>query len=452
MTLHFDFPVWVAFCYLFVIGAVIGSFLNVCIYRIPTRLRFGDQLRALADRPSHCPRCKTRIAWYDNIPIFGWLKLRGRCRTCKMWISPRYPFIEALNGLLFVLVFWFEVPFGFHTKLTESCLYTDLGPQTYPGLSWLSPEAFVLIRYAYHMVLIEALVVATFIDFDLRIIPDGSTLPAMFVGIVGSTAFANVHLMPVYFQSPRLLATFGVVTPQWLHPWLDGSPVPAWIAGNPYLHGFVVSLAGLLVGGGIVWLVRILGSWFLQQEAMGFGDVILMAMIGSFLGWQPVIVAFFVAPVCAIAVLVVNALIQGIFWLTGRGFHGESEIPYGPYLSLGTLITLLAWQPLWAKAEPFFNLGILLLPITLMMVSFLALSLMIVRMTKRILGFPPPHLLFDRWTAADQNCFFSGEHVDRHTCRWKTTDWDGCASGQGTSHVERWKSGALPKPAPWRNQ
>jgi len=105
MMLIMDLPFWILSLYVFVIGAVIGSFLNVCVYRIPQYNRLWGQLRSLSEKPSHCPRCQTHIRWYDNVPIFGWLKLRGRCRSCRMWISARYPIVEFLNGSLLLLLF-----------------------------------------------------------------------------------------------------------------------------------------------------------------------------------------------------------------------------------------------------------------------------------------------------------------------------------------------------------
>ncbi|WP_437229706.1 prepilin peptidase [Planctomicrobium sp. SH661] len=440
--LRLDLPAWMILSYLFILGAVVGSFLNVCIYRIPTQDRFLDQLKALSNRPSHCPRCKTNIRWFDNIPIFGWLKLRGRCRACRMWISPRYPLIEFLNGCLWVLLFWMEVPMGMQSTLAESCVYSDLGPQVYPGLGFLSPEWFVILRFFSHLVLVEALLVASFIDFDLRIIPDGSTLPAMIFAVLFSWLIARVHLVPVWFQSSNLEQSFAAVTPEWIHPLMRGNEVPEWVTAHPHLHGLLVSLAGLLVGGGIVWGVRLLGFWMLRQEAMGFGDVILMAMIGAFIGWQASIIAFFIAPMCAIAVVAWTYLVNLTNRLFGRRDSFVRMIPYGPYLSLGALLTILFWQELFDRTRHFFELGVLLIPFALIMGILFGASLFLVQGLKRLLGiqsyeeFPAA-----AWRSADQTWFFKGETVDRHTCRWKTRDWDGCASGQGMIHQERWRSG-----------
>ena len=410
-----DLPPWVLYGFLFVLGSIVGSFLNVCIYRLPQREGFWESIRSLYDSPSHCRRCQTRILWQDNIPIVGWLRLKGRCRTCRAWISPRYPLIELLSAVLFVVVFWFEIGWGVSLPIKESCIYSPIGPQAIPGLGPLTPTQFALLRYMYHMVLIEALVVASFIDLDLLIIPDGATLPALAVGILGGLSVGRVNLVPVWFEHPSLLAA--------------GPPaVPAWVTDHPSLHGLAVSVAGLVVGGGMVWCVRILGQWALKQEAMGFGDVILMAMIGSFLGWQPMLIIFFVAPVIALAFVVIR--------LVGRL---DRVIPYGPYLSLAALVTILFWQSLWPGVERITGLGLLLIPIAVAGSALLAVCLVIARALRKLLGIPDEPGGFPGWTAADQNQFLSGEQVDPYQGRWRPrANWPGEASGRGQGHLARW--------------
>lgn len=427
-----DLPLWFVLLSLFVLGAIVGSFLNVCVYRIPTQDDLFSQLRSLSDRPSQCRRCQANIAWYDNVPIFGWLKLRGRCRACKAWISPRYPLIELLNALLFVGLFWFEVPV--EGRLTDTCLFNEFGPQEYPGLGWMSATQFVLIRFVFHLVLVEALLVASLIDIDHRIIPDATTIPAMLVALIASTALGRTHIVPVWFQGHSLERTFAPLTPAWMHPLMEGPSVPAWIEQMPHLHGAAVSLAGFLIGGGLVWTVRLLGFWILRREAMGFGDVILMAMIGTFIGWQPTIIAFVLAPVMALSAVAVG-------WI----FFRDRYIPYGPYLSLGTLVTILAWQPLWIRSRHIFELGVLLVPIAGIMLLLFVGTLGLLQVLKRLLGIsiePEEELI---WTAADQNQFFSGEKVDLQTGGWRTSQWDGNHSARGTMYVERWRHGSGPQ-------
>lgn len=130
----------------FVLGAVVGSFLNVCIYRIP-------EGQSIVSPPSHCPKCGQRIRWYQNVPVVSWLILRGRCSACGVRIPIRYLLVEVLTGILFVLVFWRV------------------------GLSWALPVFWCFV---------SAQVVITFIDLDHQIIPDVISLPGIVVGFACS--------------------------------------------------------------------------------------------------------------------------------------------------------------------------------------------------------------------------------------------------------------------------
>jgi leader peptidase (prepilin peptidase)/N-methyltransferase len=130
----------------FYLGAVIGSFLNVCIHRIPLKL-------SVVSPPSRCPHCETLIRWYQNVPIISWLVLGGKCAKCKKPISARYPLVEALNGLLYALVIYYF-------SLSEASMV--------------------------YMVFLSLLVIITFIDIDHQIIPNVISLPGILVGIAGS--------------------------------------------------------------------------------------------------------------------------------------------------------------------------------------------------------------------------------------------------------------------------
>lgn len=423
----FGVPMWMVLVWLFVLGTVFGSFLNVCVYRIPQHLRLRDQIRGLWSPPSRCPRCGTQIAKFDNVPVLGWLWLRGRCRTCRLPISIRYPLVELANGLLLVLLYWFEVPGGFDVTVHDGSLFTPLFAE--PTNDW-SAMTWLNVRFFYHVVLVEALLVASLIDIDLQIIPDASTLPAMVIGVVVAAATGQVFLVPIWFQDPSMMRTLAELFPSFTSV-LSTTEVPEWTRLYPHWHGLAVSLAGLVVGGGSIWIVRILGHWILRQEAMGFGDVILMAMIGSFLGWQPTLVVFFIAPACALAVIAVS-------WI----FRRQREIPYGPYLSLATLILLLFWQQIWPVAERWFDLGPLV-PITAVCgIVMLAGSLQLVQLGKRALGIPMyPSDTVEEWTSADQLSFLAGETVDVRQGQWRTNDWPGTLSGRGVAHEDVWRRG-----------
>ena len=220
--------------------------------------------------------------------------------------------------------------------MEDSCVFSVLGPHA-ERQSWLfSPSMVCFWRWLYHMVLVESLVVASLIDFDRRIIPDGATLPAMAVGLLGSLVGLRLH-------HPGLVSGRGDgahAGRRHRQPIRSVALRPAGAAldrSHPHWHGLAVSLAGLVVGGGSVWIVRIMGQWVLKREAMGFGDVILMATIGSFLGWQPTLDRLLPgAPFCALVVV-------AAFWI----FRRDREIPYGPYLSLATLVVILGWKHIW---------------------------------------------------------------------------------------------------------
>ncbi|MEX1228735.1 MAG: prepilin peptidase [Planctomycetaceae bacterium] len=438
----YDLPQWIALLWLFVLGSAFGSFLNVCIYRIPQHENLWQALRSLGTPPSACPFCKTPIAPYDNIPLLGWLNLRGRCRSCKHWIPIRYPAIELLNGLLVAGLYWLEIPADFSSSLYHSGVYAHLGPAGVHDSVWLSPQAILHWRYLYHVVLIEALVAATFIDFDLRIIPDGVTLPALAVGVFGATAIGHVHLVPLWFQSPELLRNFFYVLPESMRWMIDVPTVPAWFAAWPHLHGLLVSLAGIVVGGGSIWIVRIVGHWFFRQEAMGFGDVMLVAMIGSFLGWQASLIVFFLAPACAMVVVLVSLF-----------FHRNREIPYGPYLALATVLLLFGWQTIWPIAEPIMGLGPLLPFVAVFMVVMLIVTLAMVQGIKWIFGIPLfPEEFYEEWTSGDQLFHFAGErhHAEQLQKTRIQSTWPGELAGKGQLHEQIWKGTVRPLHSPSR--
>ena len=227
-------------------GMSVGSFLNVCIYRLPRGLS--------VIRPrSMCPGCETQIASYDNIPVISYLWLRGRCRHCGETISFRYPVVELGAGLFALAI------------------YLRYG---------LTLDALVLYT------LVAALLAVTFIDIDHKIIPNVITFPGIAVGLVCSF-------------------------------WLDHIT-------------FRESIAGTVLGGGILLVVAWGYYFFTKKEGMGGGDVKLLAMIGAFLGWKAVVFTIFVGS----AVGTVVGVIIMLRTKEGR----KMAVPFGPFLSLGALL------------------------------------------------------------------------------------------------------------------
>lgn len=227
---------------------MIGSFLNVCIYRLPRE-------ESIVFPGSHCPACRNPIRFYDNIPLLSYLWLRGRCRSCGKPISIQYPIVEGTTAF-FSLVLFRQF-----------------------GVSW---------SYLFFFAFVAALIAITVIDLEHQIIPDVISLPGIASGL-----FASLVL--------------------------------------PHLSVYD-SLAGLLLGGGSLFLVATLYQGLFKREGMGGGDVKLLAMIGAFLGWKAVILT-----------IVSSSLIGSIVGVTlmlWKGKDSKYAIPYGPFLSLGAVFSL----------------------------------------------------------------------------------------------------------------
>lgn len=239
---------------IFILGSCIGSFLNVCIYRLPKN-------ESIVYPRSKCPRCRNEIKWYDNIPLLSFIALRRRCRYCREKISFRYFFVELLTALLFLVLFY------------------------YYGTS---------IKFIVYSALFSALVAATFIDFEIMEIPDSISITGVILGLALSPVFPVLH-----------------------------NTYSAW-------SSFLDSILGILIGGGMIYLVGVIGEFIFKKEAMGGGDVKLLAMIGAFLGWKVAVLTFFIAP-----------FFGAIFGLIIKIRTGKSLIPYGPFLALGSLVALL---------------------------------------------------------------------------------------------------------------
>lgn len=240
--------------FIFIFGSVVGSFLNVCIWRLPR-----DE--SIFKPRSHCPNCQRPIPWYDNIPFLSFLFLKGRCRFCKGRISFRYFLVEFITASLFLIFF---LRFG------------------------SDPKFFI------YTLLCCGLIVATFVDFKHQIIPEQITLGGLGAGLILSAIFPQLHEV-----------------------------VSRW-------RSVLSSLLGALVGGGSIYLMGLLGKAIFKKEAMGGGDVKLLAMVGAFIGWRLTVLAFFLGPFFGSVVGIYLKLRKKV-----------DIIPYGPYLSLASIVSIL---------------------------------------------------------------------------------------------------------------
>ena len=265
-----------------VLGLLVGSFLNVVIYRLPMMMERDFRVEAtsilngeaaarkeaeaqgrfnLMVPRSRCPKCKTKITALQNIPIISWLVLRGKCANCKTSVSARYPVIEAVTGMLTALIIF---------KL---------------GANWAGIGG---------MLLLWSLVALTMIDYDTQLLPDQITLPLVWAGIV----FSVMPHSGVFPATDLQSSVFGAI-------------------------------AGYLTLWSIYWGFKLVTG----KEGMGYGDFKLLAALGAWLGWQ-------LLPVIILLSAVVGA-VTGIAMILFAGHKRETPIPFGPYLAGAGILAML---------------------------------------------------------------------------------------------------------------
>jgi leader peptidase (prepilin peptidase)/N-methyltransferase len=277
------------------LGAIIGSFLNVVVHRVPR----DEPLGLFRKTRSYCPSCKAGIRWSDNIPILSWILLLGKCRACGWRIPVRYPLVEASCAALFAL----------------AVLRAD-------ALGWTPAWLGALVAAAFSAICLAA----TAIDFEHKILPDELTLRAgPAVALLGAIFVPGIHKTALFGH--ELVPTL-----------------------SPALASLVVGVVGAAMGGGIIALIRWLGTLIVRREAMGLGDVKFMAMCGLLLGpWESVL---------AIMVAMVGGSVLGpLIWAVTR----NREIPFGPFLAMGALAVLFygdaihdlifVTYPAWVRGE-----------------------------------------------------------------------------------------------------
>jgi leader peptidase (prepilin peptidase)/N-methyltransferase len=266
---------------LFILGTCLGSFLNVCIWRLPRGL-------SIIKPASFCPKCNKPIKWHDNIPILSYIFLKGKCRYCQRKISFRYPLVESICGFLVVILY----------------LKFDL--------------SLIFLKYLFFF---SFLIVVSFIDIDYHALP----VYLCFLGIAAGLFFSILesNLFDIFADLAKIVS------------FLQTGRYPFFVSS------FFHSLEGLIFGLGFVYLFKLFGDIFIgiylslrkkdsiegEKESLGLGDVDFMGMIGAFLGAKATVFIFFLAPFFALG--------YSIFALIFKKSH---LIPYLPYLSLASLV------------------------------------------------------------------------------------------------------------------
>jgi len=273
-------PLWVTCVFVAAFGAIIGSFLNVVIHRVPR-----DE--SIVFPNSRCPSCEALIGPFDNIPLISYALLRGRCRKCQAPISWRYPAVELLTALLYAAVFLFDV-------------YTRGG---------------MTFTIFFDLVFVSAIVALIFIDAEHMLLPNVITYPGIVFAIIARLALPYLVGPYAFDDLPSL----------WYGPF---STWPVWAAS---LAGAAL---GALVGGGSLWLMGWLWERLRGVEAMGLGDVKMMFMVGAYLGWRLTILTIFLG--------VFSGSIIGVsVMMRRREKNMQMQLPFGIFLGIGSIFALL---------------------------------------------------------------------------------------------------------------
>jgi len=285
----------------FVIGLLCGSFLNVCISRIPK----GE---SISKPPSRCPHCLTPVRWYDNIPILSWLLLRGRCRDCQAAIPWRYPIVELSVGI------WFWI--------TSSSFLANFG-RAHDFGSGFSSEDVPGLTAALSIAILGFLLIGLMVtDWQTMVLPDPLTLGGVFIALFLVCTQAiflgpgedEVHLTKhsLHLTSPGGVTDHGNV-------FLTGA--------ESLIFGRLAAICGAAL---LLLLIRWLYRAIRHREGMGLGDVKLLVMIAAFLGFWPAILSLFVGTLAA--------AFYGAFLLAGGKAGATSKLPFGSFLCVGGLV------------------------------------------------------------------------------------------------------------------
>jgi leader peptidase (prepilin peptidase) / N-methyltransferase len=291
---------------IFVVGLAFGSFLNVCIYRLPLGL-------SVVQPGSACPKCKKPIAFYDNIPVLSWLILRGRCRNCGRHISSRYLLVEVLTGLLWLACYWY---FGWTLSTLKYCVFS-----------------FLVLGLIYT-------------DAETKLLPDALTLPGLALGVIFSL------IVPVNDLAAQFL------------PGIVNLPFSGDISER--MISLVDSVLGALVGASFIYGAGAIYLRWRKAEGMGFGDVKLMAMVGAFLGIKLTVFTLFTASLAGSLFGVATVFLVWLkrtqrfmkrlanarqarsrAWQSAQVVYRNYQMPFGVFLGSMAIVALFFGNRLW---------------------------------------------------------------------------------------------------------
>jgi leader peptidase (prepilin peptidase) / N-methyltransferase len=320
---------WLAF--VFCVGACIGSLLNVVAARLPLE-------KSILWPGSRCGSCLQPIRGSANIPILSYLLLRGRCRNCKARFSSRYMWVELGVAVAFAGLFYFDI---LQNGNELDFVRDQQGMLRLGRVPWQ-----LLALFVHHATLLSFLIAASLCDLDGKIIPLPLTMTGTAIGLIFAT------LMPWAWpsQMPDLAAdqpwawlqNAGKV-PRGVYNWPFWGPPPDWAPRGSWQIGLLTGLAGAAAGSFMMRTVKFLFERGMGREALGLGDADLMMMVGAFLGWQMVVVSFFLGTFAAL-----------FFALPMAIWRRQNILPFGPGLAAGAILTMLFWHSIGPSVQPFF--------------------------------------------------------------------------------------------------
>ena len=346
----------------FVLGASVGSFLNVVVARIPTE-------RSLFWPSSHCLSCFQPIRWFHNLPIFGYIWLKGRCANCHKSYSSRYMWVEIATGLIFSGIFALEFLCDIRGVGWFKLFPYEMQLGLVPWQGW--------VVFLVFSVLAAHLLAASLCDIEFLEIP----LPITITGTLFGLALSPLTAWPFPISPntvPRIATWEDLIRraqiPAGIMPWPFWLPVPGNFSPGSWQLGLVDGILGMIVGALICRIVRWVYSFGRGMEGMGVGDSDLMMMAGAFLGWQVVLVGFFLSVFPGILVGLAQIL-----------FKGTQTLPFGPSLALGCVLSLYSWPWIGPLVKNLFFEPVLMGILGISSILILGASGIIFR----ILGGPP---------------------------------------------------------------
>jgi leader peptidase (prepilin peptidase)/N-methyltransferase len=358
-----EIPTIIWSLFVLVLGLMVGSFLNVLVARLPYE-------KSIVWPGSRCFSCLQPIRVFDNLPVVGYLRLRGKCRMCGAAFSSRYLWVELGTGLAFLGLFIAEVLRPWHQMP---------GVRFDPVLG--TPSTAAIGLFLYHACFLSLLIAAAVVDAEHRIIPPLIPYTGAVIGIVGGALMpwpwphaANVVAaipagMP--WQLPEFHGKIAIGVQLWPY-----APPPDWAAPGTWKLGLMNAVIGALAGTFVVRWVKWLFEVGFGKEALGLGDADLLFMTGAFLGWQPAVLSLFVGAFAALIVFKLPALIVGFV----HGTEIERELPFGPGLAVGIVFTWLTWPWLGPRVQfVLFDLPTLAVAAGVMSVGMLAAGLLLRR-------------------------------------------------------------------------